>query len=375
MATDEQDISVFLNEDEYLPPPQEEPIEENPIDDSADVEEPDEEDEGQEEEADDETEAEADPEPEAAPEPEAKPVVIDYKAMFGEDYDTPEKVKQVLEKAKQLEAEVVALKEKPIEYADPRIERLNGLLKNNPEMDFNIANKLSSLTEDTLKGMDDRSVMKLKVQLENPGIADDDRLLGKLLDRSYKRMPEQQVLDDMSDEEIQDLKDDVKLSEIQLKRDAESYRKSMGEMLTKATPERVSVEDIKAQRAKIAAEWTEVSSKVISKDMAVPDGEWDTELMKFAMDDAEFAKFVEDIPTYAANNNIPYTKENAEMIKKQIMQYYIYEKFPKIIRAVKDHLVKNVQNEVEKEYVVPSAGKSEAKGKPKQKDQDISIWT
>lgn len=321
-------------------------------------------------EADTESEGEAETGEETS-EKVVEEVVVDYKALFGDEYDTLDKVKETINKAKELEAKVAEQQAKP-EFANEQVERLNGILKNSPDMDLNLATKLSSLDSETLKGMDDMALIRLKVQLQKPGIANDDRLISKQLAKQYKFLPTQEALDDMTDDEVQDLKDEVALSKIELSQDANLFRKEVAELLSKATPDKAKPEDIQKQRDDIAKAWLEPSQKIIPKEISIPDEVWDKELLKFKIEDAEFAALVKDIPQYAATNNIPLTQESFNALSGQILSNYVMGKLPSIIKAVKDKVRAETLLDAEKKYVNPSSKKTETKGKPPAKDVDFS---
>lgn len=314
-------------------------------------------------ESESEDEAEEEPEKEK-PEKEVEEVVVDYKALFGDEYDSLDKVKETINKAKELETKVAEIQDKKPEFVNEQVERLNGILKNSPDMDLNLATKLSSLDSETLKGMDDMALIRLKVQLQKPGIANDDRLISRQLAKQYKFMPAQEALDDMTDDEVQDLKDEVALSKIELAQDANNFRKEISELLSKATPDKVKPEDLQKQKDEIAKAWLEPSQKIIPKEISIPDEVWDKELLKFKIEDAEFAALVKDIPQYAADNNIPLTEESFKALSGQLLSNYVMGKLPAIIKAVKDKVKAETLLEAEKKYVNPSSKKTETKGKP-----------
>lgn len=372
MATEEDDdLSIFLSDEPYKGETQESQQEETQSEEQQEETQ----EESTEQQTEDQTqETETETQSETETETQEEEVVVDYKSLFGEEYDSPDKVKDAIGKVKKLEQDLKEVQEKKPEFADPRVERLNGLLLNNPKMDLTIANKLSSLDDDTLKGMDDRALMKLKMQLETPALANDDRLLGRMMDKSYMKLPSQELLDDMSDDEVEDLKDEVKLAEIKLRQDAGQFRDTLTELLTKATPIKEAPEDLQAKREKILTEWTEPAKTIIAKEISIPDGDWNKVLLKYAIDDTEFASLTASVPKYAADNNIPFTEDNFKMIGGQIMSNYIMGKLPKIIKAVTDKVRADVMLEAEKKYTNPSAHKTETKGKPKSMDEDITVW-
>jgi hypothetical protein len=207
-----------------------------------------------------------------------------------------------------------------------------------------------------------------KLKIENPEIADNDRLIGKKLRQSYTFMPPQDKLDDMTDDEVDELQDEVKLSAIKLKRDAATYRNQMGELLTKVSSEQLSSEDLTAKRQQIAAEWEEPSKTIIPKEIPIPIDEWDKELLKFSVDKDDLSKLGESVKKYASDNQIPYTNANYKMIGDQIMASYVLEKLPKIMRVALDNMAAEIQLATDRKYTNPSASKKteskSGKGEP-----------
>jgi hypothetical protein len=303
-----------------------------------------------------------------------KEVVVDYVALFGEGYDTPEKVKQEISKVQTLAKELEEAKSATITYSDPMVERLDGILKTTPGINKQIAVTLSSLEEADIKGMDDSALIKLKMQLDNPLLVGNDRLIARKLEKDYRFMPSQEALDDMSDEEREETEDEVKLSQLQLKADAQKVRDELSGILSKATATttKPTPVDLQAQKAALVEAWVEPSKKIISKEISIPDGEWDKELLKFAVDDAEFAQITANIPQYAANNGLQLNEDNFKAISGQVLSNYIMGKLPKIIKAVKDKVKAETTLEVEKKYTNPSSKRTESKGTRKSGDTDLS---
>jgi hypothetical protein len=117
-------------------------------------------------------------EPETEPETPAEeplpPPQYDFKTTFG-----VESAEEVKAKIEELEKQVEeASKKKEPEYANKTLQVLNNLLLQDKTLDINTAYRISSLNKETLDKLKDDELMTLKLQIENPEIADNDRLIG-----------------------------------------------------------------------------------------------------------------------------------------------------------------------------------------------------
>lgn len=312
-------------------------------------------------------------EEEPSPNPPAEEVVVDYVSLFGEGYDTPDKVKQEITRAKDLERQLEEAKKATLTYADPMVERLDGILKANPGINRQIAVTLSSLDAEKLKGMDDTKLLKLNMQLEDPNLIGNDMLIDRKMGKKYYFMPSDEALEDMSDDERREVELDFELSQLELRADAQKVRDKLAGMMPTRTT--VTPEDIQARRQALESEWKEPSKTIISKEISIPDGEWDKELLKYGIEQSEFDSIVASVPQIAANNNLALTEENFKAISGQILSNYVMGNLPKIVKAVKEKVRAETILEVEKKYNNPSAKRSESKGTRKEGDVNLSPLT
>lgn len=325
-----------------------------------------------------ETETEVEKEKEAEPEKEVEePVVVDYKQIFGDEYESPEKVKEALGRLKEVETKLQEVeKTPPLKFASEKVKVMNNLLAADKEMSIETAFIISSLNAEELKTMDDRAKMRLKVQLEKPEIATNDRLVAKEVNAMYKTMPDEEKLEDMSDEEIQDLRDDVTLSDIKLKRDAAQFTSQMVELLEKAardmSPQPPAPE---IDRQAIKQEWEAPAKTILPKEISVPIDEWTKESLKFTVDQAEFAKLAAFIPEYASQNGIKLDDKAHKAIQQEVFKGFVFDNLPKIVRAVVDKTKAETTLEVERKYVNPSARRKETKEGKTEKGVDLSPLT
>lgn len=321
-------------------------------------------------------EEEPEPEPEKEKEVE-EPVVVDYKQIFGDEYESPEKVKEALGRLKEVESKLQEVeKVPPMKFASEKVRVMNNLLAADKEMNIETAFIISSLNAEELKTLDDRAKMRLKVQLEKPEIATNDRLVAKEVNAIYKVMPDTEKLEDMSDEEIQDLRDEVTLSDIKLKRDAAKFTGEMVEILEKAakdmSPEPPAPE---IDRQAIKQEWAAPAKTILPKEISVPIDEWTKEALKFSVDQAQFAKLAEFIPEYASQNGIKLDDKAHKAIQQEVFKGFVFDNLPKIVRAVVDKTKAETTLEVERKYVNPSARRTETKEGKTSKDVDLSPLT
>ena len=337
------------------------------------VEEPEAEVETPEPEPEPETETPEEPEPEtpAEPEPETppEPQQINVSELFGEHFKDVDSVKAKLKQAEELEKKIIEYT--PTKFANETLQRLNNLLLSSPEMDLAAAYRLSSLNREQIEKMDDKDVMRLRDQIDNPEIADDDRLLSRLLERKYTlSMPDKDSLDDMSEEEIQDLKDKVRLDAIRLRKDASVARREFNTLLEAVEKSGgISPEQIAKGKQDIKDTWSGVTKDIVPEQIPIPIGDWKKEFMKFSLDKAQFAKIAEGVPEYASNAGLPLTDENLKVIRQSILEKQMFLSLPKIIEAVVDATTAKVKLEAEKRLSNVSTGMTEQKDKTKPKDQ------
>lgn len=248
-------------------------------------------------------------------------------------------------------------------FADEQQFTINQVMKNNPDLNKGIINRIATANLDELS---DKDVLKFNELLNTRGTFDD-----KIVELSIEEMYGLNVnKEDMSDDEVRSLQ----IKEYRMKKDAESARVDIQKLLTVDKPEFKDPTVLKQERDTANQEafdkskeaWEGFTKNFVEKDFTkfninYQDG---NEKKTFEFDvDAAFSDIVrKNLPAMAAANKKDLNNEtDVAFLVEQVQKDFLWVNKDKILKnAIEDVRSKMTKEEIDKYHNPTTVKKDEA---------------
>lgn len=300
--------------------------------------------------------------PAQAPETPATPS-FDF-SQFGEKFRSPDDVKQVLTQFESISQENESLKGMLSEFQNPfvndTVAKMNALVKKG--IDPGLSYRLAQINTESINQIPDIEVIALKEMMEIPSyISMEQDLKDDLYDRYNTKVPTDEEAEDMTADEIERAKRSAKRNELSLKRDAANARKFLAEA-TKTSEEGSSdvtatIQKRQQERQQLAEEWSKIAPVLVEKklrELSVPVGDWNNELMKVHLSEEQIKGFDKEVQQLATERNIPLNEQGLSALYSEAYGKMFLKNLPNIMSLVVKDVKAKAIAEIEAKYANPS---------------------
>jgi hypothetical protein len=262
--------------------------------------------------------------------------------FFGEDFDSWEKVKteipQRLSRLNEIQQEMEALRNSPIDFASPEIAEFNAFAKNTGNSDYSFFNKIK-----TMEGSEAPiELLVLKQIAENPAYKGKEDVLKQKIMRDYQIDPDMFTAPE------------IELNNIKLVEDAKKAGDWLSEMKGKMQVIAPDPEAQKAKQLERAEAWKAKIQDLVSRidkiPVPLPDGDKFKSLADFVLKEDIRSKYIE--PLSKAASGLEMNDANIQSLERSYRNELIVENLPYIL----DHAIKLREAELNQEWEAKTGG-------------------